>query len=132
MGVTVVWDNEERSTLHYQFEGIWMWDQYLAALWQGRAMMKQVEHPVCIINNMLNTSQVPTSSLSSAKKVIQNRPANTGLAVFVINNKFLMAIYKVFSQMNPNLRNTYIAVHSMDEARSKIAEWQKKHQFVST
>src|SRR5687768_212474 len=121
MGVAVQWDNDEKTILHYRFDGLWMWDEYLAALWQGRAMMKQVEHPVCVINNMLNTSQVPTSSLSSAKKVVENRPSNTGLAVFVFTNRFLMMVYKVFSQMNPAIRDNYITAQSLEEAREKIA-----------
>jgi hypothetical protein len=46
--VEIKWDNEQKTILRYIFTGDWTWDEYLERLNEGRTMMAEVEHSVCV------------------------------------------------------------------------------------
>jgi hypothetical protein len=129
MPVTVNWDNDEHNVLHYRMTGNWTWEEYFAALKEGRECMKSVPHSVSIINNMLDTHHVPHSFITTARSVIDKRPPNTGLAIFISKSMFFGMLYNVFAKVSPIIRENYLLTNSVEDARTLIKEWQTKRQL---
>lgn len=128
MSVTVRWDNHERTILRYFFEGDWTIEDYYQKLEHGRTMMKGVSHPVCILNDMRRATNYPPNFVTHARTIIKNRPHNTGLAVFLANSAFFNALYRILSQVLPDVSTRYVLAHSEDEAYARIQQWRNDHQ----
>jgi hypothetical protein len=128
MSVNVVWDNPEQTVLRYTFEGQWTWDEYFPVLMQGREKMGTVSHYVSIINDMLGTQHVPPAFLTNARSVIHKRPKNTGLAVFVSKQMMFTALHRVLIKFDPLIHANYLLTPTLEEARTKIRQWQQDHQ----
>jgi hypothetical protein len=126
-GVGLCWDNEQKTVLRYTFVGDWTWDEYLERLNEGRNMMAEVEHSVCILNDMQKIGKLPPNFASTAKSVISSRPKNTGLAIFVTSNAFFKVMYRVLAQLIPNVPTEYILVTTEEEAYRKFDKWLTEH-----
>ena len=127
MAVEVFWEDEARTILHYRFTSNWTWKEYFQVLPKGRDMMAEADHYVCIINNMLETDHVPAAFLSRARSIINSRPENTGLVVFVSTGLFFRNTYETFTQLYPHLAKQYVLTQSLDTARTWIDDWFKQH-----
>jgi|GEM_PF-619898 len=125
MSVKVSWYDEESQILHYRFDGAWTWDEYYAVLPLGREMMKEVQHMVCILNDMRNTDIVPTAFLDAAQSVISTTPPNTGLVVFVSTNYVFQTVFRAFVRIYPHLTQLYRLESDLYEAVRKQREWLK-------
>jgi hypothetical protein len=125
--VEIKWDNEEKTILRYNFSGDWTWDEYLERLNEGRSMMADINHPVCVLNDMQKMGKLPPNFASTAKSVISSRPKNTGLAIFLTSNAFFKVMYRVLAQLIPNVPTDYILVTSEEEAYSKLNTWLAEH-----
>lgn len=125
--VTLAWDNEQKTILRYTFLGDWTWDEYLERLNEGRVLMAEVEHPVCVLNDMQRMGKLPPNFASTAKSVIASRPKNTGLAIFLTTNAFFKVMYRVLAQLIPNVPTGYILVTKEEEAYEKLNTWLAEH-----
>lgn len=127
MSVKVSWYDEENQILHYRFDGAWTWEEYYAVLPLGREMMKDVQHMVCILNDMRNTDIVPTAFLDAAQSVISTTPPNTGLVVFVSTNYVFQTVFRTFVRIYPHLTQLYRLESDLYEAVHKQREWLKSN-----
>jgi hypothetical protein len=126
--VEIRWDNEEKTILRYVFIGDWTWDDYLGCLNEGRKMMAEIEHPVCVLNDMQQMGKLQPNFASTAKSVISSRPKNTGLAIFLTSNTFFYKVmYRVLAQLIPNVPTEYILVNSEEAAYTKLNTWLEEH-----
>ena len=121
--ISIKWDNPEKTILRYTFHGNWNWDDYLAELTIGRKMMAEVEHTVCILNDMTAMGMLPPNFISTARNVITSRPKNTGLAIFLTTNTFFKAMYRVISRLLEEVPTRYVLVTTEEEAYQKINDW---------
>lgn len=128
--VEIRWDNQQKTILRYVFIGDWTWDEYLERLNEGRMMMAEIEHPVCVLNDMQKMGKLPPNFASTAKSVISSRPKNTGLAIFLTSNAFFKVMYRVLAQLIPNVPTEYILVTNEDEAYCKIDAWLAEHPTI--
>lgn len=123
MSVRVFWYSDEKRILHYEFVAHWTWQDYYDVLPQGRDLMREVGHNVCILNDMRESLYVPSNFLHRAKSVIDTRPPNTGLVVFVTTNAFLTAMYRSLIRLYPDLAEQYTLVPDFDEALACLHHW---------
>jgi hypothetical protein len=121
--VEIKWDNEQKTILRYVFIGDWTWDEYLERLNEGRTMMAEIDHPVCVLNDMQKMGKLPPNFASTAKSVISSRPKNTGLAIFLTSNAFFKVMYRVLAQLIPNVPTDYILVTQEADAYAKFQIW---------
>lgn len=124
MGVRVNWWDETEQILHYEFHDPWTWHDYERALTQGRALMREKPHPVCIINNLLDTHKFPGLIISRMKRYIETRPANTGLVVFVTESFFIHTIIQTFHTIYPRLAGGYVLAPTTEDAVAQINSWR--------
>jgi hypothetical protein len=125
--VEIRWDNDEKTILRYVFVGDWNWDDYLDCLNEGRKMMAEIDHPVCVLNDMQAMGKLPPNFASTAKSVISSRPKNTGLAIFLTSNAFFKVMYRVLAQLIPNVPTEYILVNNEEAAYLKLNNWLEEH-----
>ena len=129
MSVIVTWDNDEKTILRYQFGGKWTWDEYLEALQDGRTMMANVSHYVCILNDMHETAFLPPNFVTLARNVIGSRPDNTGLAIFYTSSQFFKAMYRVLESLLPDVPTNYIISTTEADAYHRLNTWLEENSL---
>lgn len=123
MAITIEWDNPEKTVLRYRFIDNWTWDEYLEQLKEGREMMASVSHHVCILNDFTPMKSLPPNFITLARSVINSRPANTGLAIFVSTSSFFKIMHSVLKKIIPEVPTSYLLVTSEAEAYERFDKW---------
>lgn len=123
MPVQLKWWDDTETILHYQFSDPWDWNEYDTTLRQGRAWMKTKTHYVGVLNDMAQTTRLPTSLLSKARGYISTKPKNTGLVVYATENRFIVMMFQMFSKVYPKLAENYVIAPNNQEAITKIKMW---------
>jgi hypothetical protein len=67
MGVTVLWDNEEQTTLRVDLGGSWGWDEYDGAMTEASAVIKSVGQCADVIHNLLRNKNQITWAFGTAR-----------------------------------------------------------------
>ncbi|HRF95814.1 MAG TPA: hypothetical protein PLZ51_11495 [Aggregatilineales bacterium] len=123
MPVQIKWWDDTETILHYQFSDPWDWNEYDTVLRQGRALMKEKNHYVGILNDMTQTIKLPTSLLSKARGYISTKPKNTGRVVYATDNKFLVMMFQMFAKVYPKLAENYTIAPTIEKAVAEITTW---------
>lgn len=123
MAITIEWDNSEKTVLRYRFIDNWTWDEYLEELKKGRAMMVSVSHYVCILNDFTEMKRLPPNFITLARSVINSRPENTGLAIFVSTDSFFKIMHSVLKKIIPEVPTSYLLVTNEAEAYERFDKW---------
>jgi hypothetical protein len=130
MPITVEWHDLTHQILHYHFINEWTWEEYYAALAQGRMMEREAGHYVCTINDMRQTQHVPDDFIEQARSVSLTRPTTTAIAVYISEDYHFTSIYGVIASLFPDTLITYPLVRTEGEALARIATWFKDNPPV--
>lgn len=125
------WDNTE-TILHYEFVDPWDWNEYDTMLRQGRALMREKDHYVGILNDMTQTQKLPTSLLSKARGYISTKPRNTGRVIFATQNKFVVMMFQMFIRVYPKLAENYHIRATLEESAQEIQTWLAENTLSVT
>jgi hypothetical protein len=120
MGIQVWWDDQEETTLRWDFEGIWHWHDVQRAEKQSDQLLSHVNYPVSIIVNASCHDCVPLSSsvLSRFKDMVSSGELhNLGSVVVVANPAYIAAIRSALGRIYHKWSNYVTFTESMDEAR---------------
>ena len=128
--VEIRWDNSEKTIIRYTYQSNWTWDSFLEALTEGRRMMQEVSHSVCILNDMRQIRYLPPNFLSTAQSIITSRPENTGISVFLTTNVSFQAMYRVLAKILKIVPTEYILVKTEEEAYQEIEAWFTKESLI--
>ena len=121
MSVIVTWDNDERTTVRYDFSGSWRWDEFRAAFRQAQEMMEGVGHMVDVIADFETSGCVPTETLARLAYVAARRPTNLGNSVVVGTKVFETTTLRVFGIFYGEMARAVHYAHSLDRARALLA-----------
>ncbi|GEM_PF-264265 len=119
MGITVVWDNEEKTAIRYDFQGDWSWDDFRAAAMQSGAMTGEVDHPVDLIANMLNSAPLPEGAMFQFNRALRNAPQGRGMFVIVAADSWMKALTTVLDRAGGGGR--FSLAGTLEEAREMVA-----------
>jgi|GEM_PF-4507363 len=131
MPVTVEWHPEIPQTLLYTYTDPWKWDECLEAINLGRSWMR--EHPtqyIMTLHDMQTTHKLPSTIVSRAKQLIDHRPENTGLTVFIGGNQLQQTLFNVLLMWRPQLAESYLLVDSIEDAHFNLEQWLKDYQNI--
>ncbi len=123
MPIQVIWEPTEQPILRYIFTGQWTWEDYFPIVAKGREMMKVHAGYVGILNDWLDTGYVPPDFLAKAMDVIDTRPENTGLVIFLNQTLYFQTLYNTFARIHPDVKTHYVLVTNEDEALTKLTSW---------
>jgi len=114
MGITITWDNEDRTILRLDFAGMWSWEEYDEAVDSAYIMIAQSGHKVDIITNLSRDTILPTDeSLRHFQRALRQMPSNVGLTVTSGGNSFSRKVFSSFQRT--------LAAGSLGEARAILA-----------
>ncbi len=123
MGITVSWDDEEKTAIRHDYDLQWDWDDFNTAISQTVAMIEGVQRRVDIICNVLNT-KIPTSSdyiLHGRRALILLNRWLGNIAV-VSTSTLVFAMINVFVRVYPEWRGRFIVVSTLELARAALAQ----------
>lgn len=132
MPVHLKWWDDTETILHYEFIDPWDWNEYDTVLRQGRALMREKDHYVGILNDMMQTQKLPTSLLSKARGYISTKPKNTGRVIFATQNKFVVMMFQMFIRVYPKLAENYHIRSTLEESAQEIQAWLAENTLSVT
>jgi hypothetical protein len=120
MGVSLDWDNEDKTVIMLEVEWPITWND-LAAAWNSIVeMMKTVSHVVHTIV-VSKTSRFPAGNpLSNLRHIMRVEPKNLGLAILVTDNRFQATINTVLFKMSPHLNKYGHVVETLEQAYALV------------
>jgi hypothetical protein len=127
MPVHVRWYDAENHILYYNFQGDWTWDEYFTALAEGRALMRSVDHNVCLLNDMRQATHIPSGFMSKAQTVVGSRPDNTGRVVFIATQTFYLNLLDTVRRVLPAFGANYFYEETEEQALAHLERWMREH-----
>ncbi len=83
MGIAVIWDDENSTTIRYEVVGKWTWDDMLNAIAASNAMLEHVERNINFIYDFRASAGVPDGALGQLRRFVGNEHPKTGRQVVV-------------------------------------------------
>lgn len=117
MPINIVWDNTEKTTMRYDFEGGWTWEEFYPAMQQGVEMRQEVTHTVNIIVNLEKSLRIPNNVLTHLKRLATNDRGNRGMIVLAGGGGFVIALVRIYTSLFKSSQRFVKVTKSVDEAR---------------
>ncbi|MCI0397692.1 MAG: hypothetical protein L0332_03810 [Chloroflexi bacterium] len=124
MGITLKWDNEEKSIIYACFEPGWTWNDFYEMNQQFVALSTTVSHPVVFIANVTEAG-LPKSFISQLPQIAavsEKRPENLAYTVVVGARGLLDEVARIFSRVYRQAARKVIFVPTLEEAYAVIAQ----------
>ena len=120
MGIQVVWDDEGRSIIRWEFQATWDWDDFQRACDRSLEMARSVDYRIDVISYTSDTEKLPPGTLTHFKRVYDEHPENTHLIVITGGNVFVNSAIKMASRVYriPSWRTA----KTLEEARDTITQ----------
>ena len=125
MPVTVAWDDEARTIIHWSYVGKWSWSETSYAFEDTIRMMNEVRHPVSLIHDLTQSAGIPASAIHNAYRYTSSLPENWLISVVVDNGGFAEALLNIFRTLYKKMGERYKTAHTLDEAR-RIIEYSSR------
>jgi hypothetical protein len=125
MGVTIQWDNAEKTVLRYDFMGRWTWDEFYAAYDIAKPMILSVTHKVDFILNPtddVSRNYTPPNIMTHMLSIARKALPNTGKCVSISRGTFSRVLLSMVSKVNPKISEQYVFADSLEEARALLAK----------
>ncbi|MFN8560218.1 MAG: hypothetical protein U0703_00940 [Anaerolineae bacterium] len=127
MPVLISWDDDAKTTLRYQYEGKWTWDEVDTATDEVVALMRVTTHSVSIIHDMTRSPGLPSGALTG-RTAARDLPENWDISVVVGSGVITEALLNIFTRVYKKLGEHYKTASSPgDEARAIIAAQKAKN-----
>ncbi len=118
MGINLAWDNESRTVLRIDFEGLWDWTAYNAAMDEAYTMIRTSNRIINVISNMPSNMALPPGlPLRHFQRAQQMMPDNLGVLMVVGGNWAARAMELVFRHYRDE---KVVTADSLEEARKKL------------
>lgn len=120
MPINVLWDNEERTIIRFDFIGNWDWNEYWHCVERSLTMLVQVTHPVDTIANLANSAGLPTGSIQQVKRTFDQAHVNLGIIVINQGGMFVRVMASAFARVyRPQAQRIFLS-ESLENARAII------------
>lgn len=127
MGITIAWDNEDRTILRFVFDKRWTWDDVANAKRESDAALDSVPHlAVAIIYDAPPDVRLPPDMLTNARRVLSSNHPKAVLLVFVLTNTMARIMINTLARISGSVGARIRVVDSVDEARQLIIKYFAK------
>lgn len=120
--VVTEWDNSQKNIIHTQFEVNWAIEELLTVFETIESMVKEVNHPVIMVQDFSNSHYPPKRMIQAARNIHNKIPTNVVQIVIVGASPFLSTLLQLFQRIFPGIPSGVIFVETMEEARRAAAE----------
>lgn len=136
MGITVDWDNAEKTVVRFIYSGNWTWEEFYTTIRNANALMDTVDKPCVSIIDMRDSKFMPAGALVHIRNVIRMSMShnNSGISVFLDAQLIVKAMIEVLRKSFPDiLQNTnWIYAKTLEEARTLAEQQVKKLHTAQT
>jgi hypothetical protein len=95
VGITVDWDNPQKTIIRQVYGATWNWDEFLAALKQIDALAAEVDHPLGLLADASAIRQLPpANAIMYGTRALSNMPSNVILIVVVSPSRLALSIIR--------------------------------------
>jgi len=124
MGVRTTWDDPARTTMRYIIEQPWTMDDLYRAADQMKADIQagNIPVPIGIILDATRINSLPAGILQSTGPMIRRMQPEARVIVVVSPQRFLKAMYDIFTRLYNAYGDTFQFALTLDDARTLIAE----------
>ena len=126
MKVNVSWDNDKKNVIRFEYEPMWTWEDFRWASDISDEMMESVDHIVELIIYFRDGVTLPPSAVKNFKEALERAPKNSGMVVVVGGNMLTDMVLANVTKVFKSLSNRLIVANSLEEARVRIIEAQRK------
>lgn len=127
MGITVKWDNQDKSILLVTYHDPWTWEDFYPAMQQAEHMILKTKRPIRgVITDFTHSRSIPANAFPHFKAVITGlRGSQEGpLLIMVDLHGGWQAISNVFRLMYPTLWQRVQHAGNLTEARALLLNKQ--------
>lgn len=137
MGISVDWDNSEKTIVRFVYEGQWTWEAFYGTVARANEMMDEVDRPVVSIIDMRKSNFLPPGAGVHIRNVIRQSQShnNSGISVFLRADLIVKAMINVLQKVYPDIvENTeWIYAKTLEEAQILAQEQVNKlHSDAAT
>lgn len=129
MGVQIVWDNPEKTTLRYDLGGDWAWEDLKRAIDEVFAQMDASPAArIDAIAHFTSGVKIPSDTITQIGGLLRHRHPKAGLTVVVGAGRLLKMALSAFKGIAQRAGHhaDFEYADTLDEARSKIAASYQK------
>jgi hypothetical protein len=121
MTIHAEWDNETKTVIRHDFDGLWTWNEFQELCRATRDMVTSVPHQVHIISDMRGAIMPRgRGMMGNMRRATLSAPSNRGIIVVVVN-PFLKTLLSLFMSFDPEMTGIIYSAESVEEARQLIA-----------
>jgi hypothetical protein len=111
MGITIEWDNEEKTVFRWTFESNWTWAEFQTQSQAANAQIMHVGHTVDLLVDMRHCHQLPVGTLVQAWKASEQSPPNIGITVVIGDNPIFPIFHNMFQLLRKSHIRNYPPIH---------------------
>ncbi len=129
MGISICWDNPEKTIIRYDFGQSWTWDDFWAAVKADDELIGSVDHIVHLIFDLRLTRFVPPNPGSKFRTIADQINDRIGLILIVGANAWFLTVSEMFLNLyGPKIKGIrgVRAVLGLEEARAIIANYSQQ------
>jgi hypothetical protein len=125
MPVTVAWDDEEQTIIHFAFIAPWTWDEFRMAVEKGWIEGRHHAHRVHAIVDFTRIGPMPSGYLTHFSRAAMTRVSpNVGVIVVVGVTGMFTTTFQLIMRLFPRLQERVIQVDSVEEAHAFLARYK--------
>jgi hypothetical protein len=94
VGISVYWDNAEKTILRQDYSQMWEWHEYEASFAQIRELASEVDHPIGIIADLGSIGRIPPDAIMHGSRAVRELPDNVSLCVVVTPSQLVMTLLR--------------------------------------
>ena len=122
-GITVSFDNPEKTIIRWNFWGRWSWDDWRVSTNLMLELRASVSHLPCVpsIFDFKHAGSMPMGALSHGRSTIELM-APQDYIIIANGSGFIRSLFEVFRMLNPSLSGKIYLANTVKDARLLIAE----------
>lgn len=126
MGITVEWDNLEKTIILCTYRDTWTWEEFFWAAQKASALQDTVQHTVDMVLDMRDSASTPSGVTGKFREIARIHHPNTGIRVLVTHTDVIKVLFQVFASVYRPAARKYQVVDSLEKAYALIADLQQQ------
>jgi hypothetical protein len=118
--IEVIWDNDEKTILRWDFYPGWTWNDVPAAAKQTQEHLAGIEHEVSIIYNSNKTAIPMDNALQNLRFLMQREPTYRGMTVIANTSGFGIQLVQIIMKVFRVREGKLIFAESVEHAREQL------------
>lgn len=116
MSIQIRWFDEKKSIVHYEFVGVWTWEDLHLVLNKATEMGLSVSHPIDAIVDLTRNGSTPMGALLNLRQITSWEAVTWNTAVLIGANPVTRGVIATFRGLYPRLGARYHTANSIPEA----------------